>query len=279
MARPLRIEFPGAVYHVTSRGNGREDIYLSDEDRDIFLKVLSHVVERFGWVCHAWCLMTNHYHLMIETPTGNLSKGMRQLNGVYTQRFNRSHGRVGHVFQGRYKAILIEKEAHLLELCRYIVRNPVAAGMVKLPEDWPWSSYRSTAGLEHVPDFACIDWILEQFNGSNVRYQEYIDQALEKDAPLQPAKGSHVLGSKVFRQNTQKKINANSETPRLQRHIARLSLKEMKTSTLDRGEWMANAYKLHGYTMREIADYAGVHYSLVSKAIKAWEERDSTFKT
>jgi len=279
MARPLRIEFPGAVYHVTSRGNGREDIYLSDADREIFLKVLSHVVERFGWVCHAWCLMTNHYHLMIETPKGNLSKGMRQLNGVYTQRFNRSHGRVGHVFQGRYKAILIEKEAHLLELCRYIVRNPVAAGMVKLPEDWPWSSYQSTAGLEHVPDFGYIDWILEQFSGSNVRYQEYIDQALEKDAPLQPAKGSHVLGSKVFRQNTQKKINANSETPRLQRHIARLSLKEMKTNTLDRGEWMANAYKLHGYTMREIADYAGVHYSLVSKAIKAWEERNSTFKT
>lgn len=116
MARPLRIEFPGAVYHITVRGNGREDIFLSDDDRILFYEVLAHAVERFGWLCHAWCLMTNHYHLMIETPNGNLSKGMRQLNGVYTQRFNRAHERVGHVFQGRYKAILVEKDAHLL-LC------------------------------------------------------------------------------------------------------------------------------------------------------------------
>jgi len=279
MARPLRIEFPGAVYHVTSRGDGREDIYLSDEDREIFLKVLSHVVERFGWVCHAWCLMTNHYHLMIETPKGNLSKGMRQLNGVYTQQFNRSHGRVGHVFQGRYKAILVEKKAHLLELSRYIVRNPVAAGMVKLAEDWAWSSYRSTAGLEQAPGFGSIDWILEQFGGSTLRYREYVDQALIEDAPLKPAKGSHVLGSEEFRKNAQKKINAGSEIPRLQKHIARLSLTEIKESALERGEWMANAYRLHGYTMREVADFAKVHYSLVSKAIKAWEERNSTFKT
>jgi len=98
MARPLRIEYDGAVYHVTSRGDGREDIYLSDDDRVMFQDVLAHVVDRFAWVCHAWCLMGNHYHLMIETPNGNLSRGMRQLNGMYTQRFNRAHRRVGHVF-------------------------------------------------------------------------------------------------------------------------------------------------------------------------------------
>jgi putative transposase len=102
MARPLRIEFSGAIYHVTSRGNAREDICLDDTDRAMFLGVLAEVISRFDWRCHAYCLMGNHYHLLIETPEPNLSKGMRQLNGVYTQRFNRRHGRVGHVFQGHY---------------------------------------------------------------------------------------------------------------------------------------------------------------------------------
>jgi len=273
MARPLRIEFPGAVYHVTSRGDDREDIYCSDEDREVFLKVLSHVVERFGWACHAWCLMTNHYHLMIETTDGNLSRGMRQLNGVYTQRFNRLHGRAGHVFQGRYKAILVEKDAHLLELCRYIVRNPVAAGIVKQAEDWPWSSYKSTAGLASVPKFACIEWILEQFGGSKARYQAYVNKAVEDDIPLHKARGSHVLGSDEFRKHIRQKISAVSEVPRAQKNFARPDLEEIRASVADRGEWMTAAYKQHGYTMREIADHLGVHYSLVSKLIKAWEER------
>jgi REP element-mobilizing transposase RayT len=145
MARPLRLEFAGATYHVTARGDGREDIYLSDADRRLFLAVLGSVAERFNWTIHAYCLMSNHYHLLVETPEGNLSKGMRQLNGVYTQDFNRTHHRVGHVFQGRYKAILVEKEAYLLELVRYVVLNPVRAGMVRTPGEWPWSSYRATS--------------------------------------------------------------------------------------------------------------------------------------
>jgi len=273
MARPLRIEYPGAVYHVTSRGDGREAIYLTDEDREMFLKVLSHVVERFGWVCHAWCLMTNHYHLMIETPKANLSQGMRHLNGVYTQRFNRTHGRVGHVFQGRFKAILVEKDSHLLELCRYIVCNPVAAGMVKDAADWPWSSYQATAGLEQAPAFTCVDWVLEQFSDSQIRYREYVDKALKEDAPLQGAMGSHVLGSNEFRENLQKKTNAGSEVPRSQKYIARRSLEDIKTEALERGAWMSAACRDHGYAMREIADFANVHYSLVSKIIKAWENQ------
>ena len=125
MARPLRIEYGGALYHVTSRGDRQELIYEDDEDRRAFLTVLGHVVERFGWVCYAYCLMGNHYHLVVETPKGNLSKGMRQLNGVFTQVSNRRHGKVGHVFQGRYKAILIDKNAYWLEVSRYVVLNPV----------------------------------------------------------------------------------------------------------------------------------------------------------
>ncbi len=131
MARPLRIESPGAVYHLTSRGNARNSIYLDDNDRQRFLAILGNVVDRYNWLCHAFCLMDNHYHLLIETLDPNLSLGMRQLNGVYTQGFNRAHNRVGHVFQGRYKAILVEKDEHLLELCRYIVLNPMRAGVIK----------------------------------------------------------------------------------------------------------------------------------------------------
>ena len=130
MARPLRLEFSGALYHVTSRGDRREDIYLDDADRGNYLSVLSEVCDRFNWLVHAYCLMSNHYHLLIETPDSNLAMGMRQLNGVYTQRFNRRHARVGHVFQGRYKAIIVQKDSYLLELARYIVLNPVRARMV-----------------------------------------------------------------------------------------------------------------------------------------------------
>jgi len=273
MARPLRIEYPGAVYHVTSRGDGREDIYLTDQDREQFLEVLAHVIDRHGWRCHAWCLMSNHYHLMIETPKGNLGQGMRQLNGVYTQRFNRKHNRVGHVFQGRYKAILIEKDAHLLELCRYIVRNPVAAGMVEDVPAWPWSSYLQTAGMAKRHGFTSTAWVLEQFGGSRKRYCEYVADASSKDSPLKELSGSNVLGSEKFRGEVQKSVKAHPEIPRIQSHVIRPALQELSVRTVERGAWMADAYREHGYTMRQIADFAQVHYSLVSKIIKEWEGR------
>jgi REP element-mobilizing transposase RayT len=151
MARPLRLEFPGAVYHLTSRGNARQKIFFTDADRELFLSTLSGVVRRYHWICHAYCLMANHYHLLIETPKANLSIGMRQLNGIYTQSFNRRHHRVGHLFQGRFKAIVVEKEAHLLELCRYVVLNPVRVKGGASARSWKWSSYRATAGRSSVP--------------------------------------------------------------------------------------------------------------------------------
>ena len=136
MAHPLRIEFPGALYHVTSRGNGRADMYLDHRDRQTFLEVLGEVCSRMQWMCYAYCLMTNHYHLVVETPAGNLARGMRHVIGVYTQRFNRRHGRVGHVLQGRYKVILVDREPYLLALVRSVVLNPVWACMVTSPEHW-----------------------------------------------------------------------------------------------------------------------------------------------
>lgn len=169
MSRPLRLELAGGLYHVTSRGDGREAIYLDDGDRECWLAVLAAVCERYRWRCHAYCLMTNHYHLLLCTPEPNLARGMRQLNGVYTQRFNRAHRRVGHVFQGRYQAILVERDSYLLELSRYIVLNPVRAGMVRNPADWAWSSYRATCGLAACPPWLDTDGVLAAFSGQGRR--------------------------------------------------------------------------------------------------------------
>jgi putative transposase len=163
MARPLRLEFPGAIYHVTSRGNALLPIFEVKQDRQSFLALLQEVVKRFNWLCHAYCLMDNHYHVLVGTVDGNLSMGMRHLNGVYTQRFNRHHNRVGHVFQGRYKSILVDRDSYLLELCRYVVLNPVRAKMVREPGKYPWSSYRPTAGLVKRPSLLTLDWVLGQF--------------------------------------------------------------------------------------------------------------------
>lgn len=163
MARPLRLEFPGAIYHVTSRGDRQEAIYEGDADRQQWLDILSKICERYNWRVHAYCLMDNHYHILLETAGGNLSKGMRQLNGVYTQYFNRQHNRVGHVYQGRYKAILVEKDSYLLELSRYVVLNPIRAGMIKNMDEWHWSSYLVTIGKLQPPDWLEVDWLLSQF--------------------------------------------------------------------------------------------------------------------
>jgi len=154
MSRPLRIEFPRALYHVTSRGDRREDIFLDDTDRARFLAVVAQGLARFDAQLLAYCLMSNHYHFVLHTRQGNLSALMRHINGVYTQAFNRRHGKVGHLLQGRFKAILVDREAYLLEVCRYVELNPVRAAMVAGPADWPWSSYRANVG-----EAACAPWL------------------------------------------------------------------------------------------------------------------------
>jgi len=151
MSRPLRIEFPGAVYHVTSRGDRREPIFVDDADRQNLLEVLAQAMDRFDAEVLAYCLMGNHYHFVLHTRAANLSRLMRHLNGAYTQNFNRRHQKVGHLFQGRFKAVLVDRDAYLLEVCRYVELNPVRARMVDQPADWPWSSYRAHVGVAPAP--------------------------------------------------------------------------------------------------------------------------------
>ena len=274
MARPLRIEFSGALYHVTARGDGREDIYLEDSDRELFLSVLSHVCERFNWVVHAYCLMSNHYHLLIETPDANLSKGMRQLNGVYTQSFNRKHGRVGHVFQGRYKAILVQKDSYLLELARYIVLNPVRAEMVRSARDWPWSSYRATAGMADSPAWLHGDWLLSAFSRKKKDaiegYRKFVKEGKGHPSPWQNLKNQIYLGSEKFVEDMQRKISPDislDESPAAQRRAVPKSLKYYESQYANRNEAIVMAYSGGGYSMKEVGDYFGVHYSRVSRII------------
>ena len=172
MARPLRIEFAGALYHVTARGNARQNIYSDDVDRQAFLELTDKTRTRYDWYLHAYCLMSNHYHLLVETGSPTLSRGMKLLNGSYTQTFNRRHRRVGHLFQGRFRGILVQKESYLLELSRYIVLNPVRARMVRQAVDWKWSSYRATAGLAERESWLTTDWILSCFSEKRKQAQE-----------------------------------------------------------------------------------------------------------
>ena len=165
MSRPLRIEFPGAVYHVTSRGDRREPIYLDDDDRAAFLAVLAQCMARFDAQVLTYCLMGNHYHFVLHTREANLSRLMRHINGVYTQAFNRRHGKVGHLFQGRFKAILVDRDAYLLEVCRYVELNPVRARLAGRAEDFQWSSAAAHCGLRHDPILTSDPGWLEKLQG------------------------------------------------------------------------------------------------------------------
>ncbi len=281
MARPLRVEYPGAVYHVTSRGNAQADIFLDDADRAMFLHTLAGVISRFGWACHAYCLMDNHYHLVIETPEANLCLGMRQLNGVYTQRFNRSHDQVGHIFQGRYKSILVERDVYLLELCRYVVLNPVRANMVKDVCQWGWSSYCATAGINNPPAWLRIDWLLSQFGKQRRRcmeqYAQFVEEGLSRASIWDGLSQQVYLGRDDFIDQIKLKLSGRNdlaEVPRAQWKQSGKSLDEYIDEVGDRNHAMAFAYLDGGHRMNEIAKRFGVHYATVSRAVKKIEKRN-----
>lgn len=181
MARPLRLEFAGALYHVTSRGNERRNIFRTDGDRKAFLGFLGQAATRFGWSITAWVLMTNHFHLVVQTAQPNLSRGMHWLNSRYAGWFNRVKKRSGHLFEGRFKSPLIEKETHFAEVLRYVVLNPVRAHMVERPEDYKWSSYRQTAGYEAAEDWLDVESALAFFHPErDTARQDYREFVLAK---------------------------------------------------------------------------------------------------
>lgn len=286
VARPLRVEFAGALYHVTSRGNARADIFADDQDRQAFLETLGKVVQRLHWLCHAYCLMDNHYHLVLETPDGNLAKGMRQLNGIYTQAYNRRHRSVGHVLQGRYKAVLIQRESHLLEVCRYVVLNPVRAKAVQSATQWRWSSYRATAGMDKSPPWLTVDWVLSQFadrrDPAARHYRRFVQEGVGQPSIWKDAHDQALLGEPDFVERLRGYLRGAEEVkeiPRSQRYMGRPTLQQLfdgKLSRARRDALIVRAVERHGYSQREVADTVGLHYSTVSRVANRQKARSKT---
>jgi len=204
MARPLRVEYPGAFYHVINHGNSQEKLFNGPGDYQKFLQYLEKASDRFAVIVHTYCLMGNHYHLLLETVEPNLSVTMQWLNVSYATYFNRKYNRKGHLFQGRFKAILIEAEAYLKHLSRYIHLNPVRAQIIDTPEQYQWSSYSAFVGKQKSPKFLKIDWLLSNFGSSTKRarknYREFIegvDIRSVKD-PSKQLEGGFILGDTDF---------------------------------------------------------------------------------
>ncbi len=281
MSRPLRIELAGGIYHVTSRGNRREDIYITDADRVQWLALFGQVCQRYNWRCHAYCLMSNHYHIVVETIEGNMSKGMRHLNGVYTQHFNRTHHRFGHVYQGRYKGILVDKDSYLLELSRYVVLNPVRAKMVNDVAQWPWSSYLIMLGEQHAPVWFEANWLLGQFGHQRLlaisKYIDFIREGIGLPSLWTELRQQIYLGDDHFVSRMQQ-LHDNqsdlSEIPRVQHRSKAKPLIYYSATYKNRNEAMMKAYSTGDYTMKEVAAHFNVHYATVSRAIKKTESTD-----
>jgi len=290
MARPLRVQFPGALYHVTARGNGRQPVFADDTDHERLLAVLGSVVARYHVLCHAYCLMPNHYHLLLETPEANLSRAMQQLNGVYSQGFTRRHRRPGHVLEGRFHAQMVDKDAYLRAVCRYIVLNPVRAGLVAHPREWRWSSYRATAGEAAVPAFLTVDWVLSLGDtparaGAERRYRRFVEAGLvETMAAPEPWQAGLVLGDATvpalapLRERV-RGVAALRDIPRAQRFALRPPLATLfagAASKAERDVRCARAVREHGYTMTAVAAFLGVHSATVSRALSRGESPSTT---
>lgn len=233
MARPLRLEFPGALYHITARGNAQQSIYLDNADRQRFLQLLAQEVRQQHWRCYVYCLMDNHYHLVVETPEPNLSCGLRRLHGTYTQYFNRRHRRVGHLLQGRFKSLLVEKENYLQELCRYVVLNPVRARLVTAAQDWPWSSYGQTVGLQPISAWLDVPAVLQLFEveweRARLSYRRFVEEGVGLASPWTEITGQIFLGSTAFRERMEELLLAQSlaNVPVEQTHPTRLSAEQV----------------------------------------------------
>lgn len=272
MVRPLRIEYPGAVYHLHSRGNKKLPIFEDNIDRLIFIEKLISTIQLRNWICHAYCLMDNHYHLLIETPEGNLSDGMRDFNSGYVQAYNNYHDTSGTMFGGRFTSHLIEKEHYLYEVQRYIVLNPVRAGMVVDPKDYIWSSYRATAGFDQVPEWLIVEDILLNFaetkREAQKKYIEFVKDGFKKESPFENLRGM-VLGSLQFCHEISRGHDENIEgISKKNRIIGRLSLNEIFCdirSRKERDAMIVAARKTFGYSVGDIAHYLRISHSTISK--------------
>lgn len=279
MSRPVRIEFPGAVYHVTSKGKDGQVVFRDDEDRGVFLNVVDNVVERYGWLVHSYVLMSDHYHMVIEVPDANLSKGMRQLNGVYTQHVNRRHGQEGSIFQGRFKSILIEKKVYLLPVCRHVVTNPSRDDQSENFSTYKWSSYRALAGQVKTPGYLHAEDVLGHFGkrtkDAQRKYRDYIKSGINAESPMVRRTNQVLLGSPRFLNEMQpilqgERLSKRGPKAAKRRRSLNAMFKRVDEKTRqERNDLIKRAHLDFGYTLMEIGDHLGLHYTTVSKVINA----------
>jgi putative transposase len=273
MARQLRIQAPGLSYHVWARGTGRMAIFLDDRDRHHFLELLGDVFDSHGVDCHAHCQMTNHYHLVITTSDANLSRVVKRVNGLYAQWWNRRHDRVGHAFQGRFGAQIIQDDAYLLTACRYVVLNPVRAGLVRHPREWPWSSYCATAGLAPIPRHLKPEGLWARLGdgspeGSWRRYDEFVD-AWAADGRGLPRE--RVLGDAMFLERFKSwRQSASRDVPRREREPPRPELASFFVGAVSRAERGRRASLAcdAGFSLKEVAHYLELHYTTVARMMR-----------
>lgn len=279
MARPLRLHVPGLWYHVMSRGNNKQVIFTDQRDCERYLVLLRDACQRFGVRCLAYCLVQNHVHLLLQPSDIPLARMMQQLNSVYCQWFNRRHGRVGHVLQGRYKALIVESPQYLLNVLRYILRNPVAAGLARTPAAWSWSSYLATAGLVPCPSFLSVEDVWGLLNSPDEdsgrrRFLEYVDDVEGWSLPERAL----ILGSDEFVARFRPLMSPHRHTvdhARWERFAARPHLPELFRDATDRGSIALaarQAFLEHAYTLREI----GARLKRPPATIWSWIHRSGT---
>lgn len=300
MARPLRLEFEGAYYHITSRGDQRGKIFFDVRDRERFLEILKRTKERYGYLLHAYALMDNHYHLFIETPKANLSQIMQNINTSYTVYVNKRHKRYGHLFQGRFKGIIVDKDTYLMVLTRYIHLNPVRAGIVKRPEDYRWTSYMEYIGAgkekELLVDITGTLSCFSKTKGTAMKaYREFINDGIgEEDNPLEDVEAGIVVGSNRFKDLIRKllqKRKPDEEIPQLKRLREKIPIdriikvccdyygknrEELLTSGKAKNERRTVIYLskiLSNVKNIEIGRYFGIKGSTVSESLKGVEDR------
>lgn len=277
MARPLRIQRPGLTYHVMSRGNGKAKIFLDRQDRLKFLDLLGDIAERHRVSLTAYCQMDNHYHLVLTTEQPNLSLAIRHLNGVYGQWWNRRHRRVGHVFQGRFRAEIVQDSEYLLDVCGYVALNPIRAHMVRQVEQWPWSSYRATVGLEPAPPFLNLQPLLELLDvgvdSARSKFRTFVTEAAEGRRELKRPKPTRsIIGDRTFARAVLMDLEASREVPRDYTDGRRPSLRRLFCRAArqeDRSATILEAHMCHQYSLREIADFLGVHYTTIGRGLAA----------
>jgi putative transposase len=281
MSRRLRIEFPGAVYHVYARGNSKDAVFLDDADRLKFLDYMGRGAQGYGFIYHSYCLMGNHFHLLLETPQANLSEGMHWLDSCYAGHFNWAHEHVGHVFQGRFQSIVVQQETYLLELCRYIVLNPVRACIVKDPAYYPWSSFREIAGLgSGLGGAVSAGWILSHFGDDPERarheYARFVRDGAGRSSPFADVVAGTVLGDRDFRTGIRERVLSEcrlEDIPAAQLDAFRPGLRELFSADEpllrnERNTRIRSACLEWRYTRTEVAAFCGISLSSVSAILE-----------